>query len=79
MSDRRRRLSATYYAEWVLGPARDTTAMHVDTEIDTETGALLARNAFRTDFGAAWLSPTSTGAPERSPPTAPNSWDAMDR
>ena len=52
MTDRRRKLSATYYAEWVLGPARDSTAMHVVTEIDTETGALLARNAFRTDFGA---------------------------
>ena len=52
VSDRRRKLSATYYAEWVLGPARDDTAMHVVTEVDTETGALLARNAFRTDFGA---------------------------
>ena len=51
VSDRRRKLSATYYAEWVLGPARDATAMHVVTEVDTETGALLARNAFRTDFG----------------------------
>ena len=26
--------------------------MHVVTEVDTETGALLARNAFRPDFGA---------------------------
>ena len=52
VSDRRRKLSATYYAEWVLGSTRDETAMHVVTEVDTETGALLARNAFRTDFGA---------------------------
>ena len=51
VSDRPRKLSATYYAEWVLGTARDETAMHVVTEVDTETGALLARNAFRTDFG----------------------------
>jgi cellobiose phosphorylase len=52
LSDRRRKLSATYYAEWTLGTARDYTAMHIDSEIDAETGALLARNAFRTDFGA---------------------------
>jgi cyclic beta-1,2-glucan synthetase len=48
--DRPRRLSATYYAEWVLGLTRDAAAMHVVTEIDSETGALLARNAFRPDF-----------------------------
>ena len=47
---RPRRLSATFYAEWVLGSARDASAMHIVTEIDQETGALLARNAFRTDF-----------------------------
>ena len=51
VSDRPRKLSATYYADWVLGTARDETSMHVVTEVDTETGALLARNAFRTDFG----------------------------
>ncbi|HMC66382.1 MAG TPA: glucoamylase family protein [Gemmataceae bacterium] len=45
-----RRLSATYYAEWVLGTIRDQTAMHVVTELDSETGALLARNVFRQDF-----------------------------
>jgi cyclic beta-1,2-glucan synthetase len=46
-----RRLSATYYAEWVLGTARDVSSMHVVTEVDADTGALLARNAFRMDFG----------------------------
>ncbi len=50
--DRPRRLSATFYAEWVLGLNRDASAMHVVTEVDAETGALLARNAFRTDFSA---------------------------
>jgi cyclic beta-1,2-glucan synthetase len=49
-SSRPRRLSATYYAEWVLGSTRDASAMHVITEIDPATGALLARNAFRTGF-----------------------------
>ena len=50
--DRPRRLSATFYAEWVLGTTRDAAAMHVVTEIDAETGTLLARNAFRTDFAS---------------------------
>ncbi len=50
---RPRRLSATYYAEWVLGQTRDRSAMHVVTEIDAETGALFARNAFRADFAAS--------------------------
>ena len=34
----------------MLGLNRDTAAMHVVTEVDAETGALLARNAFRPDF-----------------------------
>ena len=46
-----RKLSATYYAEWVLGTTRESTAMHVVTEVDTETGALLARNRFREGSG----------------------------
>jgi cyclic beta-1,2-glucan synthetase len=46
-----RRLSATFYAEWVLGTVRDQMAMHVVTEIEPETLALLARNAFNADFG----------------------------
>jgi cyclic beta-1,2-glucan synthetase len=48
-----RRLSATFYAEWVLGTARDQAAMNVITELDAESGALLARNALNQDFAAA--------------------------
>jgi cyclic beta-1,2-glucan synthetase len=47
-----RQLSATFYADWVLGTTRDASAMHVVTELDPDTGALLARNAFRADYGA---------------------------
>jgi len=47
---RRRRLSLTSYAEWVLGESRQKCAMHVTTEIDPQTNALLARNPFNTDF-----------------------------
>ena len=46
-----RKLSATYYAEWVLGTTREATAMHVVTEVDAETGAMLARNRFREGSG----------------------------
>ncbi|HMF38374.1 MAG TPA: glycosyl hydrolase family 65 protein, partial [Isosphaeraceae bacterium] len=45
-----RRLSATYFAEWTLGACRDASAMHLVTEVDPETDALLARNTFRVDF-----------------------------
>ena len=47
---RRRRLSLTSYSEWVLGESRPKCAMHVTTEIDPQTNALLARNPFNTDF-----------------------------
>ena len=50
VSDRSRRLSATGYAEWVLGDLRPKTAMHVITKIDSATGALFARNPYNTDF-----------------------------
>jgi cellobiose phosphorylase len=49
-SGRPRRLSATGYVEWVLGDLRPKTAMHVITEIEARSGALLARNAYNTEF-----------------------------
>ena len=51
-SGRMRRLSATGYVEWVLGDLRSKCAMHVVTEIDSTSGALLARNAYNTEFGS---------------------------
>jgi cyclic beta-1,2-glucan synthetase len=49
-SGRARRLSATGYVEWVLGDMRNKYAMHIVTESDPVTGALLARNAYNTEF-----------------------------
>ncbi len=49
-SGRRRRLSITAMFELVLGEFRETNAPHIVTEIDPKTGALLARNAYNTDF-----------------------------
>ena len=49
-SGRTRRLSVTAYVEWVLGASRSVNAPSLVTEIDPDTGALLARNAWNTDF-----------------------------
>ena len=50
-SGRVRRLSITAYVEWVLAAAREASAPFVVTELDAETGALLARNHWRTELG----------------------------
>ena len=49
-SGRTRKLSATGYAEWVLGDLRPKSAMHVVTQVDPGSGALLARNSYNTAF-----------------------------
>jgi len=49
-SSRRRRLSVTSFAEWVLGTSREETQVHVVTAWDIEAGALLARNAYHADY-----------------------------
>ena len=51
LSGRPRRLSAIGYVEWVMGDLRAKSRMHVVTERDPQTGALLARNTYSTDFG----------------------------
>lgn len=48
--DRARRLSATYYAEWVLGTVRENAPMQVVCERDEESGAVLARSAWTGPF-----------------------------
>lgn len=50
ISGRPRRLSVTSYIEWVLGELRDKSLLHVQTEADLKTGALLARNYYNTEF-----------------------------
>ena len=49
-SDRTRRLSATCCVEWVLAELRPKSLMHVVTEVDPKTGALLARNPYNSEF-----------------------------
>ncbi|HET9299222.1 MAG TPA: glucoamylase family protein, partial [Candidatus Polarisedimenticolaceae bacterium] len=50
-SDRPRRLSATAYVEWVLGVTREEGASQTVTEVDAATGALLAHNPWRQEWG----------------------------
>ncbi len=49
-SQRARRLSATGYIEWVLGDLKAKTQMHIVTELDSRSGAILARNSYNTEF-----------------------------
>jgi cyclic beta-1,2-glucan synthetase len=50
-SARPRRLAVTAYVEWALDVSRSAGAPFVVTEIDADTGAMLARNAWSADFG----------------------------
>jgi cyclic beta-1,2-glucan synthetase len=47
---RPRRLSVFAYNEWILGPPREGQALHVVTEFDAATGAVLARNPYNTEY-----------------------------
>ncbi|MEI7993910.1 MAG: glucoamylase family protein, partial [Methylococcaceae bacterium] len=51
VSGRTRQLSVTAYVEWVLGASRTATASHIITELDPNTGALLAYNPWDLEFG----------------------------
>jgi cellobiose phosphorylase len=69
--DRPRRLSVAYYAEWVLGTVRENAPLQVVSERDSETGALLARNAWAGSFAenvafAAASPPPASATADRS-------------
>jgi cyclic beta-1,2-glucan synthetase len=51
-SGRSRHLSITAYVEWVLGTSRGASAPFIITEMDTQTGAMLARNPWSNEFGS---------------------------
>ena len=50
LSKHPRRLSVTGYCEWALSDLRYNSLLHVRTEVDLKTGALLARNFNNTEF-----------------------------
>lgn len=49
-SGRARKISVVGYVEWVLGDLRSKSTMHIVTEIDPKSGALMARNSYNTEF-----------------------------
>ena len=49
--NRTRRITATYYAEWVLGTTRGAMQQYMVPEFDAISHALLARNPYNTEFG----------------------------
>jgi cyclic beta-1,2-glucan synthetase len=49
--ERPRRITVTYYAEWVLGTTRAAQQTHIMPEFDPDKNALLAANRFNTEFG----------------------------
>lgn len=50
LSERVRKISATGYYEWILADKRSKSLLHLQTEIDIETGVLFARNPYNSDF-----------------------------
>lgn len=51
LTDRVRRITGTYFVEWVLGLNREITQAFVIPEYDSETQAMLATNPYNTEFG----------------------------
>ncbi len=49
-SERSRKISITYYVEWVLGSTREKSAPFLVSEIDAATEVIFARNPFNNEF-----------------------------
>jgi cellobiose phosphorylase len=50
-SQEKRQVSLTGYVEWVLGDLRHKTMMHIITELELNSGAIIAHNSYHTEFG----------------------------
>jgi cyclic beta-1,2-glucan synthetase len=64
-SGRARRISVTGYWEWVFGDLRQNGLLHVQTDVDADTGALLARNPYNAEF-SEWIAFVDVDAPTRT-------------
>lgn len=60
---RMRRVNVNYYAEWVLGVSRESTASYIAPEFASDHFALLARNLYSPDFGGRIAFLASTREP----------------
>ncbi|HZC35416.1 MAG TPA: hypothetical protein VE242_07370, partial [Chthoniobacterales bacterium] len=65
VSGRPRRISITGYWEWVLSDLRQNSLLHVQTELDSTSGALLARNFYNSDF-SEWIAFVDVDDPIRT-------------
>ncbi len=52
LTNRKRRLSVTHYAAWVLGVERSLSAPFISTEVDATTGCIFARNPSNNEFAS---------------------------
>jgi cyclic beta-1,2-glucan synthetase len=50
-SSRTRRITVTYYAEWVLGPTKDITQQYLIPSFDADTQTVLVSNPYSIEFG----------------------------
>ena len=60
---RNRRITATCYVEWQLGPDREIHQQHIIPEFDAVDNALLARNPYNVEFGTRIAFLTATKEP----------------
>jgi len=60
---RTRRVTATYFAEWVLGTTRESMAPFIIPEFNTRSHALLARNPYSAEFSERTAFLTATREP----------------
>ena len=60
---RPRRITATYYAEWVLGTTRELAQQYIVPEFEPGSHALLATNRYAPEFGAGVAFLASNKAP----------------
>jgi cyclic beta-1,2-glucan synthetase len=65
ISGRPRRISATGYWEWVFSDLRQRTVLHIQTEIDSDSGPLLARNFYNNEF-TSWIAFIDVDDPHRT-------------
>ncbi|PQV65427.1 cyclic beta-1,2-glucan synthetase [Abditibacterium utsteinense] len=63
-TNRRRRLSVSFFVDLVLGTTREENQMQIVTSWDTVSSTLLARNAYHPDFGSRIAFASATPKPQ---------------
>ena len=63
-SGRPRRISVTWFAEWVMGSRRDDSQLHVQSSFDAASNALFARNPWNASYANRVAFSTTSPPPE---------------